>query len=434
MFFAYNFLMTAGLCAAAPLLVPWIAASAKRRATFPRRLAGAGSRCRPPRRPVWVHALSVGEVMSAAPLVAGLADAAPKTPLVFSTATLTGLTTARQMLQKQAAHIFLAPYDLLPVVRNTCRRLQPGAVIIVETDIWPNWLSVLQHQGVPAFLVNTRLSERSFRGYRRLAFFMGPVFDLFAHICPQTPADAERLQQLGVSRSKITVTGNLKYDQVVAAPAAEKRRALLASLALPPDSWILVAGSTHPGEERMIAEAFRKPSPAAGPFSLIVAPRDPRRAGAVRRLFSEHGFRARCLHSETAEAHPCSVVVIDAIGLLRSLYDIGHAAFVGGSLVEKGGHNPLEPAALAKPVLFGPHMTDFPAVSEALLASEGARQVRSAVDLRRAVERIAGDDALARRMGAASQQTIAAHQGAADKTLAVIRRCLKAIPNGRTWI
>ncbi len=422
----YNLGLHTSALLAGPVLLPWILTAPKRRMSVPRRLslilpdpppAGTGRR-------IWIHALSVGETLSAVPLVAGLRDRYLTGSLVVSASTQTGFDLADARLARFTDGRFFFPFDLLPSVRRTIRRVAPDLVILVETDLWPNILADLARRGVPAVLVNGRLSDRSAAGYRRLAGLMEPALACLSAVCAQSAEDARRYVALGVPPDRVTVTGSLKFDIDGDPPSDADKGALRGTLGAEHDTRVVVVGSTHEGEEAVLAEAFQRLRDAHPTLFPVVTPRDPARADAAARVFSAHGFRLARLTAIEAggAAGAADGVVVDRIGRLQALYGAADAAVVGGSFVPLGGHNPLEPAVLAVPVLFGPHMDAFREISASLLAARGAVRVTDAAGVASVLGHWLAHPEAARAAGAAGRQAVLTHRGAVDRTLAVIDR------------
>lgn len=419
MLLLYDILLMTGGLLALPVLLPLILTTEKRRRTVPGRL-GLGSDLPAPgpgEKRIWVHALSVGEVLASAPLVAALRRRHPREAIVFTASTFTGLEIARERIAPHVDGVGLFPFDLILPVRRVADRVAPKMVVMVETDLWPNFLYEMDRRGVPVMLVNGRLSDRSFGGYKRFSSIFKPLFSRFARVCAQSAEDARRFRKMGTPPGRVAVTGNLKFDQPRpdASPAALDE--LQRSMGISPHRRVWVAGSTHPGEEAILAEALRMLRRDCPDLFCIAAPRDPNRAGETASVFREKGFSFRLLSAGPGGADG---VVIDAMGLLARLYGLADAAFVGGSLIPFGGHNPLEPAALSRPVIFGPHMHAFREISERLLAAGGAVRAADAPSLAKAVGRLLADPARAARIGEKGRAVFEAHRGAVDRTLSVI--------------
>jgi 3-deoxy-D-manno-octulosonic-acid transferase len=373
-------------------------------------------------RPLWVHALSVGEVLSAVSLARALKRKYPDRPVVFSASTLTGYETASRLLQDDLNAVFYFPYDLIFSVRAVINRIHPALVVIVETDIWPNFLFEMQRRLIPVVLVNARLSDRSYSGYRRFSKWTFPVFQCFSFICAQSGEDARRFTGLGLPADRVAIAGNLKYDALPDLASENAHRYLRRILSGISHRQCLVAGSTHPGEEEMLLNVFSRLKAEIPAICLTLAPRDADRAGEVCSLAASHGLTAELLtrmEGSTALATP-DVVVVNTIGHLKPLYAFSDIAFVGGSLIDFGGHNPLEPAAFAKPILFGPHTADVAESCNRLLASGGARVVHDTDELFQEALSLLKSPERARAMGKNAFQILKENQGALEKTLNAI--------------
>ncbi len=426
----YNCLLHLVLAAAAPLLLPLILLTPRRRRTVLQRLGlvdrprRASARLEAHQRPVWVHALSVGEVISAVPLVRQLARELKGCKIVFSVSTLTGFQIARQQLPAAVSDLFFFPYDLPFSIRRTVNRVRPGIVVIVESDLWPNFLTYLADRRVPVVLVNARLSQKSLRGYGRFPLFTRRVLRRLVAVCTQSRRDAARFHAIGVPWQRLAVTGNLKFDQPVSALSAEEAAGWRRRLFLPQAVPTIVAGSTHPGEEDLLLAVFSRLRAVLPAVRLIVAPRQPARAGEVARLFQAAGLRARTLGQLAGDngADPWAVAVVDTLGILRTLYALADIGVIGGSFTPCGGHNPLEPAACAKPVIFGRDMSNFREVSRLLLEAGGAVQVADAPGLYRQAADLLKNPLRAGKMGRQAAAVFNANKGAVTQTVAVVTR------------
>lgn len=427
MLLIYNFLMLAAICALSPVWIPLVALREKHRRTFFKRLfmpaiTGAKNRaqCAANSHRIWIHALSVGEVLSAEPLVKALANKYGRAHLIFTTSTHTGFQTANRVIAAHVGAVRHFPYDTLFSVKRALNVIQPGQVVIVETDIWPNFLCGLNQNRIPVFLVNARLSDRSFRGYKRIGFLMAPLLAVFSRICVQTEADLQRFREIGVSDEKLTAVGNIKFDQAPVSIALEERRHLSHLFKLSPGTPVWVAGSTHPGEEEVLADACRQIRSSGIATRLMVAPRDPGRANDVCGIFNRAGIQAMTLGQMEKQPEATDVVAIDRIGILRQLYALADVAFVGGSLVRAGGHNPLEPASVAKPVLFGPHTDDFRWICRSLESAGGALRVCDSQQLAAAVGELILDKEKNSLIGERACAVFRNNRGAVERTLAAI--------------
>ena len=370
---------------------------------------------------IWLHALSVGEVTSALPLVRGLRKKYPDARLYFSTTTRTGLHTARQLCGPLADAVFFAPFDFFFSVRRFIHLLQPSIFILVETDFWPVWLGQLNKRKIPCLLVNGRFSLRSITRYRRLGFFFRPMFDCFQFLSLQTARDMEHLRQLGIAATKMKNLGNLKFD---ARPDSSTIPSMHRSdLGISTHGRVLICGSTHPGEEELILAAWKtiqEKSRIADP-ALIIAPRDIDRATAIEQLARKAGLATtRRSNNQVIKA---DVYLLDTMGELAACYRLADIAFIGGSLVPAGGHNPLEAAAAGIPVLFGPHMEDFAEISRDLIAAGGAAEVTGSDDLAdQVIHLLAGEKS--RIMGQAAREFVVTNQGVVNNHLREVQRLL----------
>lgn len=398
-----------------------------------RHLAGLAERlgrC-PPRRSdrpcVWIHGVSVGEIRAAGPLIAALDDALPGHDIALSTTTGTGQEVARRSYAGR--HVFYYPLDLSFAVRRCFDAIRPDLVILVELEIWPNFLGEAWRRRVPVALVNGRISEKSFKGYRLVRRWLFDPIGKIGRFCVQTETYAQRFRALGVPDRQIHVTGSMKYDQIrVAAPADGE--AVRRDMGVGLDEAVLIGGSTHPGEERALLLAYQRLRARHQRLRLVLVPRHNERAEEVRRLVTDLGERAvrrteRMHAGVTAPMPPGEVLIVDTIGELGRLYAAADVVFVGGSLIPHGGQNMLEPAALGKPTVFGPSYENFIEPVERLLAARGARLVPGEPELERALGELLDRPAEARAMGERGREAMLAARGATARTVAVIQDLLE---------
>ncbi len=427
MFFFYNTILLIAAILLGPLWIPLVCLRKKYRATLAGRLAmdalpagGTGLGRAPEPRRIWVHALSVGEVMSAEPLVVALAQKYGAENLVFTASTHTGFQTASGVMSAHVLAVRYFPYDLIFSVNRAIDVIRPRQVIIVETDIWPNVLMQLRRKQIPVVLVNARLSDRSWRGYMRLKALMARLLAVFSRICVQTDTDRGRFLAVGAPADRLTTVGNIKFDQPAVRLSADERSRLLVRLNLTPGAPIWVAGSTHQGEEEILAYAYGRLQASGMAPALVVAPRDPGRAADVCRRFRRSGIDAVLLDQAPGRCSGPPVVIIDRIGMLRHLYAIADVTFVGGSLVDAGGHNPLEPASVAKPILAGPHTGDFRWVYRTLENTGGLLRVENADGLADSLIALLHDPDRRVHMGRCAHAVFCEHRGAVKRTLTAI--------------
>lgn len=413
-----------------PLLLPLFLLSEKRRKTVFRRLwfkFPAAGTIRAPglqtgQKPIWVHALSVGEVLSAVNLVSGLRQKFGQQAVIFSVSTQTGHEIALHRLKEKADAIFFFPYDISFAVKHAVERMDPSLVVIVETDIWPNFMREMKKRSIPAILVNARLSDRSFAKFKRFKSFSNWLFGNFAAVCTQSADDTGRFEQLGIDAERIVTTGNIKFDQDDRPVSGDDLSALKNRLRVDSATKLMVAGSTHNGEEVILRDTFLRLKKIHAELKLIVVPRNPKRARQIVQLFDERKIAVYLLSEfeKAGSGRSCEVIIVDRIGELAKLYALAHIAFVGGSLVRCGGHNPLEPAVFAKPLLFGPDMSDFRQISREMLDTGAAVTVMDSEELYRTVAELLGNEDLAARMGKQAYELFNSNKGALQKTLQVI--------------
>lgn len=365
-------------------------------------------------RPIWVHAVSVGEVMAAHPLIRDLRKRYPRKRIILSTVTVTGNFTARQRVPEADA-VFFFPFDYPCIVRHVIKRINPALVIVAETELWPNFFRELRRAGVPSAIVNGRVSPHSYRNYLRFGWFFRTVFKNIDLFCMQSEADAERIRNIGADPGRVLVTGNLKFDQKI--PVVKTF-----PLAVPKGGKVIVAGSTHQGEESIILELFRRLREKFPRLLLIIAPRHPERFGEVEGIINAAGFD--CQRRSALRGGVKDVLLLDSIGELWSFYALCDIAFVGGSLVKVGGHNLLEPAAMKKPVIFSRYMFNFKEISEALISAGGGIMVKDKAELYEQMERLLSDEAAAKRIGERAYGVVSANTGATGRTLDAIKKVL----------
>lgn len=428
MIILYNILFSISIVLALPVIFVKVLTSEKTQKTVIRRLGTQGFIRAPARRPVWVHALSVGEVLAAVPLVKKIAKIRSNRQIVLSVSTITGHGIAKRVLgRSDVDSIFFLPYDLVWSVRKIIRSVNPVALILVESDIWPNFIYEMKRREIPFILVNGRISPRSFSGYRCVSFFMKRVFSNISTICAQTEMDANRFVAIGAAPEKVHVTGNIKFDQEPVFASYEEIGELRASLGIAPTAKVLVAGSTHEGEEVILLRCLEALRGSFPDLVLVVVPRDPGRANMVQEMFEQTGFLALLrteLDSMDMKSTP-EVIIVNTIGELRQLYAMADVVFVGKSLVNLGGQNPLEPAALKKPILFGPHMFNFKLIAEDLVREGGALEVANEEELLEYLRCLLFDAKRSKAMGMSAYKVFDMNRGALERTLSVIERFLQ---------
>ena len=374
---------------------------------------------------IWVHAVSVGEVLAAQPLVSELRRLYPRLRLFLSTTTRAGQQLARRSVT-DVDGVFYFPFDWAFSVRRTLDLVKPRLFVMIETEIWPNLLRECRRRGIPTMLVNGRISYRSFPRYRLIRSLFRHVLADVDRFCVQGGEAARRLEQLGADPARITVTGSLKFDalDVILTPGRGRER-VLRFFRMSTNRQVLVAGSTLKGEEEAIVRAFNRLRIGGRNPLLVVAARHPERFAEVERLCRSEGLSTVRRSDLPIDAEPrADAVVLDTIGELAEVYQIATVVFVGGSLIRAGGHNILEPAVFGKPIMFGPHMENFAEIAETFLTNDAAVQVRSDRELGATLVSLMEDPVRRARLGAAARALVDANRGARDRTLAVVAALL----------
>lgn len=413
---AYSLALGLGITLASPILAARMARGRYRQIALAR--LGLGKSWLPQARPggIWLHALSVGEVKSALPLLSALGGRFPDMPRYLSAATAQGFAVAADSLDGGSeVSLFVRPLDLPWAVRRVLEQLKPRLFCLVEGDIWPNWQWGLGARGVPRLLVNGRVSPRTYRGYRRLGPFARALWDGFDRVLVQTRVDYERLRQVGVPPERLTVGGNLKFDSAPARLSLAERESLAAELGLK-GRPVLIAGSTHGGEEEPCLEAYAYLKDEHPDLSLIIAPREVARGGDVAQMARAKGLSVARL-SQGAPPQGSQVVVLDVLGRLAQAYALASASFVGGSLVQVGGHNLLEPAAQGVPVVFGPITYNFLEMAKELEAAGGGVRISQSRELAGVWGGLLREPSRAKAMGEAGLEFCRAHRGALSRAL-----------------
>src|SRR5438132_2396898 len=427
MFVLYNLL----LLLASPVILAVLLAKKRCRPGLRQRLGWLPrdlDKSRDGRPTIWVHAGSLGETTAVVPLVQQLKTRYPAARVFVSTVTETGKETVLRRLAGQAEHLYF-PLDFRWSVRSALRAVRPHLIVVVETEFWPNFLREASARRIPVILVNGRLSTDSFAGYRRIRPFFRRVLAAFTLCAMQTDRDVERMIQLGVEPQRVVRTGNLKYDQVAASAQAHPGQISRHALRLTGREELFVAGSTHPGEEDAVLDCYRRLLDVAPALVLVLAPRHIERAEDVVKAVQSSGFTAvRRTKLPGAGGAPITgprVIILDTRGELATLYRDATLVFVGGSLVNVGGHSPLEPAAWGKAVVFGPHMDHFAEAAEQFLACGAGVMVHDTDEMAQVMTALLKDRSGRETMGKAAYQLVLENQGALARTVALIASVLE---------
>ena len=423
MLLLYNILITVVFVLMLPFLpLVWLV-SEKRRANLLQRLGiktGIHKKTGLQKR-IWIHALSVGEVRSALPLVKAVRKRFPNLDIVFTATTRTGFDTAQDLFCRPGHHlvsqIAYFPFDLPWAVARVRYLVSPDLVCLVETDLWPGFLHSMLQNNIPVVLANARLSQKAFLQYRRLGRAGALFFSGLTHVMVQTRQDQDRFEALGLPQERLTQAGNIKFDQPIMGLDKKQKADLQSWFGIQKSDRLWIAGSTHPGEESILLGVFQQVQQAVSGLKLVVAPRDPARCGQVADVMARQGCRPRLLSQTRYQPDNTPVMLLDCLGVLSSAYAVCDAAFIGGSLVPFGGHNPLEPAMFRKPVLFGPHMDDFSGIAALLLAQKAACQVADKDGLAQALQMLLTRPGLAADMGNRAFHVCEKNAGAVARTL-----------------
>jgi 3-deoxy-D-manno-octulosonic-acid transferase len=425
--FLYNLLFLLGFVLSAPFYFlkmvrrgNWSEGFGERFGNYDHRLKQALTN----RHVIWIHAVSVGEVNLCTQLIQVLEPRAPNYKIVVSTTTSTGMAELQRLLPVHISKIYY-PIDRRKHVQRAMGLIHPEAVVLIEAEIWPNFLWALQRRGIPHFLVNARVSGRSFRGYRRFGFLFRDLFAGFTGVGAQDEADAQRLRELGCRPEAVHVVGSLKFGSA----KLQERRVLdvagmLRQLGVPEGAPVLVGGSTHAGEEEVLAGIHQRLKGRFPGLFLILVPRHHERSREVGDALTRQGvrfvYRSELRPEIRRGAGEVECLLVNTTGELRFFYGVADVVFVGKSLTAQGGQNPIEPAALEKAVVFGPNMQNFPQVAPQFVSRGGARQVADAAELERVVGELLADPDLRRRMGQLAREVVRDNQGSLEKTADMI--------------
>ena len=380
------------------------------------------------RHVLWMHAVSVGEVNVCTQLIRALEPRVPNIKIVVSTTTSTGMGELQRKLPSRIEKIYY-PIDYRKCVYRALSVIHPEAVVLVEAEIWPNFIWRLRDKQIPLLLVNARLSERSRRGYRRFGFLFRPLFASFTAVGAQNEADAARLREIGCRPGAIQVVGSLKFD----AARLDERRLLdvpllLRQVGVPEEALLLIAGSTHAGEETVLAEQLPRLRRRFPDLFLVLVPRHFERGKEVGKELEARGvkfvYRSEITAGTQLKPGEVECLLVNTTGELRSFYEQATVIFVGKSLSGEGGQNPIEPAALGKPIVFGPHMQNFAAIAEAFLNGHGALQVRDAAELETTLGELLADKNLRETLGRNALKVVQENRGAIDRTVDLVAKHL----------
>jgi 3-deoxy-D-manno-octulosonic-acid transferase len=387
------------------------------------------------RQTLWMHAVSVGEVNICTQLIRALEPRLPNVKIVVSTTTTTGMGELQRKLPTHISRIYY-PIDQRGCVSRALSTIRPEAIVLVEAEIWPNFLWRARGMGIPVFLVNARLSDRSYPRYRRFRFLFRPLFASFAGVGAQNEADAAKLRKLGCRPEAIQVVGSMKFD----AAKLDERRLLdvpgiFRQLGVPAGVQVLVGGSTHSGEEVILAEQFLRLRQQFPGLFLVLVPRHFERSREIGRELEQRGikfvYRNEITNSTRYRPGQVDCLLVNTTGELKYFYEQATVIFVGKSLTAQGGQNPIEPGALAKPIVFGPNMQNFTDVVRSFLARGGAVQVANADELEKVLGELLADEIRREELGARALEVVHENLGAIDRTVEMI---IKQLEGGDLYV
>ena len=436
MYLAYSLLLSLGLIVLIPHFLFQALAHGKYVAGLRQRLGAV-----PPvngKPVIWLHCVSVGETQAARPLAKRLKQQFPHHDLVVSTITLTGQNLARDVFRNQAANVFYFPFDWCWTVRRTLKAVNPAVVLIMETELWPNFLRECKKRRIPVAVVNGRISRQSYRRYRLIKSFLRRVLSSLSIAVMQSETDADRLKELGMAKEKLFISGNLKFDAELAGELTGKTDELRQRFAIDSNVPLILAASTHAPEEEIILESIQQLRQKQ-PVRLMLAPRHPERFNEVATLLQKSGLswtrRTSLPHANDTNA---VVILLDTIGELPATYALAQLVFVGGSIVDKGGHNVLEPAAAGATVVTGTNTHNFHAIVELMNEANALVQLpplegsTASDEIAQTFERLLANPAEREELGQRAKQLITANQGAADRTMQLIAPLLSGEPHERS--
>ena len=434
MYLAYSLLLTLGLLVLLPYFLFQALAHGKYIQGLRQRLGSVQPTKDQSRPVIWLHCVSVGETQAARPLVARLRAEFPEHSLVVSTITNTGQNLAHQVFGNQVDAIFYFPFDWRWSVRRALTAINPNVVLIMETELWPNFLHECSSRSIPVALVNGRISRQSFRRYRLARFFLSTVLSHLSLAVMQSESDAERIGELGLNRDRILKSGNLKFDVDSIATGTETTEALKNRFGLQEDQPLVLAASTHAPEERIVLESFLELKKKQK-VRLMIAPRRPERFQEVAKLLDESGLNwVKRTSAPQSSDSAAEAILLDTIGELPSVYSLATVVFVGGSIVDHGGHNVLEPAARGTCVVTGHHTHNFQAIVHLLNEADAIVQLPP-LDPRKAsncltheLEALLSDDKRRTELTIRAREIVQNNQGATERTIGFLRPLLTQSP------
>ncbi len=377
------------------------------------------------KKTIWVHAVSVGEILSSAPLLNSIKKEFPQYKLVVSTTTAAGYSMAKKILGVQDLLIYF-PFDLSIIVKRAVEILNPVLFILMEKEFWPNLINRLNKNNVPVVVINGRLSSKSLAKYRKVKFLLPGIFTKISLFCMQSKTDASRVAELGINQDKIKITGNLKFDASATAEIPreiqEKYRESLVS-----NKSLLLAGSTHRGEEEILIKIYSQLRLEEKGWILLIAPRHLERVEEVEQAAAKYGFNGLRISNLTSSPKRDSIIyILDTMGELKTFYSLSDLVFVGGSLIPFGGHNLIEPAYFSKPIIFGKHIFNFQEIADEFVARGAGIMVNSLQELKETIALLASDRKKREEIGLKGKNVVNANLGATQRNIQEIKKIIRA--------
>lgn len=426
MYLLYNFLLISTLILTSPFLIYKVITKEKHRKGLKQKLGMLQIGFAEGKR-IHIHAVSVGEVQAITPFVKELKKRHPEVEIIFSTVTPTGNELARKRLP-EADHIIYFPFDLPWIVHKVVNMIRPHIYISVETEIWPNFLRRIKLSGAKSIVINGRISPHTFKGYSLIRPFMKRVLANVDLFCMQSDEDARRIISIGAPDKAVTVTGNMKYDQKFIEISKDEMQRKMDFFGISSNDRLIIAGSTHRGEDEIIIDSFKECLNSNKMIRLIIVPRHPERAGEIEKLVKDKGLnvlrRTKLKESVKNMITNNTIVIVDTIGELSTLYSIASVVIIGGSFIPHGGQNPLEAIYYKKPVVFGQHMFNFREITEEILKAGAGIQVEKNEELSGILKGLLTDPQRQRAMGEKGYQIIEKNKGAMERNLAAVEKFL----------
>ncbi len=374
---------------------------------------------------IWIHAVSVGETMAASFLAGEISKKVENAEIFFSTTTATGQKTAQKQI-KTAKSIFYFPLDFSFSVKRAIGRVNPDICILIETEIWPNFLRICRESNIPVMTSNGRISDKSFRGYRKLGPIIRRILSDITLFSMQTSSDAERIKKLGAPEEKVKTSGNMKFDQALASSSTIDSDEVRRKFRIPEDKFVIVFASTHDGEEEILLDVFRNLQKDVTGLFLVIAPRHPERFNEAAELIEKEKIQyARRTTLDKNTDSDYNVLLLDSVGELYMIFSICHIAFMGGSLVPVGGHNPLEASVFNKPVLFGPHMHNFRDIASIILENNAGFQMSEKNEILKKMSELISDKSYLEKINKNCKKVFEENSGATEKNIALMRNLIK---------